>query len=56
MTRSLVEHVTFTIERSFDAPPEQVFTARANEDAKRRATIPSLMWSITLISASAAWR
>src|SRR5258708_20802593 len=36
MPQRSVTHATFTIERSFDARPEQVFTAWADPAAKRR--------------------
>jgi uncharacterized protein YndB with AHSA1/START domain len=34
MTTSSISHGEFTIEREYDAPPERVFAAWANEEAK----------------------
>jgi uncharacterized protein YndB with AHSA1/START domain len=36
VTERSVEHATFTIERSYEAPPEQVFAAWADPAAKTR--------------------
>jgi uncharacterized protein YndB with AHSA1/START domain len=35
MTQRSVEHATFTVERTYPAPPERVFAAWADPDAKR---------------------
>ena len=36
MTERSVEHATFVVERTYDAPPAQVFSAWADPTAKRR--------------------
>lgn len=48
MTTHKVHHDTFTVERTYDASPERVFTAWANPEAKARWFAgPSDVWEST---------
>src|SRR5262245_6147751 len=46
MTERSVTHATFTIERSYEAPPSRMFKAHADPDAKRRWLLEGEGWEI----------
>lgn len=46
MTERSVTHATFTLERSYDAPPAKVFKAFADPAAKRRWFVEGEGWEV----------
>jgi len=46
MTERSVTHATFTLERSYDAPPAKVFTAFADPAIKRRWFVEGEGWDV----------
>lgn len=46
MTERSVTHATFTLERSYDAPPARVFTAFADPAIKRRWFVEGEGWEV----------